>query len=77
MLLKNRLCEPQTMIRTGMFCLAVGLVTQRYVHPPGDFWQGFVSGISGLLIGMSIALNLRYVVLQRNRKNSGEGTPCV
>jgi len=55
----------------------VGLVTQRYVHPPGDFWQGFVSGVSGLLIGMSIAFNLRYLVLRRDRKNSGEGTLCA
>jgi len=77
MLLKNRLCEPENVVRAGMFCLAVGLVAQRYVHPPGAFWQGFVSGVSGLLIGMSIALNLRYLVLRRARKNSDEGTPCA
>jgi hypothetical protein len=69
MLLKSRLCEPDTMIRTGLTCLVVGLFAQRFIHPPGDFWQGFVAGISGLLVGLSIALNIRGLVLQRERKN--------
>ena len=69
MLLRSRLCDPDIMIRAGMACLVVGLFAQRFVHPPGDFWQGFVSGISGLLIGLSIALNIRGLVLQRESKN--------
>jgi hypothetical protein len=69
MLPKNPLCEPDLMVRTGLTCLVVGLFAQRFIHPAGDFWQGFVAGISGLLIGLSIVLNVRGLVLQRERKN--------
>ena len=69
MIFRNHLCKPDTMIRTGLTCLVVGLFAQRFVHPPGDFWQGFVAGISGLCIGLSIVLNLRGLVLQRERRN--------
>lgn len=71
MLLRNRLCEHDTMIRAGLTCLVVALCAQRFVHPPGDFWQGFVAGISGVLIGLSIVFNIRGLVLQRERRNRG------
>ena len=46
--------------------LAVGLVAQRFIHPPTDFWQGFVAGFSGILIGLSIVFNLPGLMLRRN-----------
>ena len=49
----------------GMMCLAVGIVMQRFIHPPTDFWQGFVAGLSGTLIGLSIVFNLRGLALRR------------
>jgi hypothetical protein len=55
------------MTSAGMACLAVGIVAQRFIHPPTDFWQGFVAGISGLLIGLSIVFNLRGLMLWRNQ----------
>ena len=51
MLLRNRLHDSQSMISFGMACLAIGIVAQRFIHPPTDFWQGFVAGLSGMLIG--------------------------
>jgi hypothetical protein len=66
MFLRKRLHDPQAMIGFGMTCLAVGIVAQRFIHPPTDFWQGFVAGFSGLLIGLSIVFNLRGLML-RNR----------
>jgi hypothetical protein len=57
------------MISIGMGCLAVGLVAERFIHPPSDFWQGFVYGVSGSLIGLSIVFNLRGLVLQRSQRD--------
>ncbi len=69
MIFRNRFREPDTMIRAGLTCLVAGLFAQRFLHPPGDFWQGFVAGLSGVFIGLSIVLNLRGLVLQRERRN--------
>ena len=69
MLLRNRLHDPQAMIGAGMFCLAAGIVAQRFIHPPTDFWQGFVAGLSGVLIGLSIVFNLRGLVLRRKQRS--------
>jgi len=69
MILRNRLRNPQSMIGAGMFCLATGIVAQRFIHPPTDFWQGFVAGLSGVLIGVSIVFNLRGLML-RGRQRS-------
>jgi hypothetical protein len=60
------------MIMTGMACLAVGIVAQRFIHPPTDFWQGFVAGFSGILIGLSIVFNLRGLTLRRRHHDNGK-----
>jgi hypothetical protein len=72
MLLRNRLHDPDKMIRAGMLSLIVGLFAQRFIHPPADFWQGFVAGLSGVLIGLSIVFNIRGLVLHRQRCANGE-----
>ena len=69
MFYRNRLRDPQAMIAAGMFCLATGIVAQRFIHPPTDFWQGFVAGLSGMLIGLSIVLNLRGLMLRKRRSD--------
>jgi len=71
MILRNRLHDSQAMITAGMSCLAVGIVAQRFIHPPTDFWQGFVAGFSGILIGLSIVFNLRGLTLLRRPRNTG------
>ena len=71
MLLRNKPHDSHAMINVGMTCLAVGLVAQRFIHPPTDFWQGFVAGISGVLIGCSIVFNLRGLILRRNEQGRG------
>ena len=67
MFLRNRLHDPQSMIGVGMFCLATGIVAQRFIHPPTDFWQGFIAGLSGVLIGLSIVFNVRGLMLRRKQ----------
>ena len=65
MLLRKRLHDPQALMGAGGFCLVTGIVAQRVIHPPTDFWQGFVYGLSGMLIGLSIVFNLRGLMLRR------------
>ena len=72
MLIRNRCSDPDTMIRAGLACLAISLFAQRFVHPPTDFWQGFVAGLSGVLIGLSIVLNVRGLMTARQRRTGGE-----
>lgn len=71
MLLRDRLHDPDIMIRAGMLTLIVGLFAQRFIHPPSDFWQGFVMGVSGSMIGLSIVFNIRGLVLHRQRREKG------
>jgi hypothetical protein len=68
MFLRKRLHDSQSMIMIGMACLATGIVAHRFIHPSTDFWQGFVYGVSGALIGLSIVFNLRGLML-RNRSS--------
>ena len=72
MLLRNHLHDPDIMIRAGMLLLIAGLFAQRFVHPSNDFWQGFVWGVSGSMIGLSIVFNIRGLVLHRQRRVNGE-----
>lgn len=71
MLLRHRFRDPQRLISAGMGCLAVAIVAERFIHPASDFWQGFVAGITGMLIGLSIVLNMRGLVLQRTQRKGG------
>ena len=59
------------MINAGMICCATGLVAQRFIHPPTDFWQGFVASLSGVLIGLSIVFNMRGLMLRRRHHDIG------
>jgi len=70
MLLQNRLHDPRVLITAGTSSLAIALVAQRFLHPPTDFWQGFVAGLTGVLFGLSIVFNVRALALRRrNRKH--------
>lgn len=71
MFLRKRLHNSQAMINAGMICCATGLVAQRFIHPPTDFWQGFVAGLSGVLIGLSIVFNMRGLMLRRRHHDIG------
>jgi hypothetical protein len=71
MILKDRLHDSSSLISIGMACLATGIVAQRFIHPPNDFWQGFVAGLSGVLIGLSIVFNLRGLMLRRRDEGNG------
>jgi len=67
MLLRNRLNNPDALITAGMTCCALAIIAQRFLHPPGDFWQGFVAGLTAVLIGLSIVFNIRGLILRREQ----------
>ncbi len=71
MILRDRLNDSRALIGAGQLCLVLGLVGQRFIHPSSDFWAGFISGLTGVLIGVSIVLNVRGLVLARRSRSVG------
>lgn len=63
MILRHRFNDSRALLSIGAACLLAGLVAQRFLHPPGDFWQGVVAGVAGVLIGLSIVFNVRGLTL--------------
>jgi len=71
----------RTMLAVGQFSLCFGILLSRYVggywlaklislESTLDFFQGFVDGITTLLIIVSLVCNLRYLTLDRASKES-------
>ncbi|MCG6962367.1 MAG: hypothetical protein LJE95_03760 [Acidobacteria bacterium] len=71
MLLRARHVKASTFIGAGQLSLVAGLVLERFAHPGADFWQGFVAGLTGVLIGLSLVLNLRGLTLARQERKTG------
>jgi hypothetical protein len=61
----NRLKNPRTMIRIGMACLAIGIVSM-FVHVGDHLAPRLIDGTRGVLFGAAIGLNLAAVRLQRS-----------
>jgi len=59
MILRNRMHDRKTVIRLGMLCLLLfSLVSWFGRYPTTDFWQGFIDGARGVLLGLSAGFNL-------------------
>jgi len=58
MCLPDRRQSPRNILRIGMALLAVALVAQRFVHPAPGLGEDAADAIRGLLMGLSIGLNL-------------------
>jgi hypothetical protein len=71
MLLERLHTPPRTIMAMGQLALVAALVGQRFVHPHTDFWRGFVEGLCGTLLGVSIVLNLRGLMLVRRQRRQG------
>ncbi len=69
MTLRNRLKEPNTLMRIGLVCLVLGNLS-RFVHPSSNFPADLIDGMTGLLFGVSIACLLMSIRL-RGRHCSG------
>ena len=58
MIFGNREKNPRAMMMVGMASLAVALVWPRFLPVTGDLGPDAIDGMRGVLIGVSIALNL-------------------
>jgi len=75
MIFRNRLKDPKAMIRLGGLFLALALILQMFLHPhPAAKTVEYLSdGVRGLLIGLSIGLNLKAARLIARQRRSGSG----
>jgi hypothetical protein len=72
MLLRKKLDNPAVLIRIGCIC-GIAFFALRYagLHPADRFWEGFVDGLSGVLLGAYGAL-----LLLAARINSRQRPTC-
>ena len=58
----------------GQFSLVAGIFLNRFPTRfiESDFWTGFCHGLSGVLIGLSIVMNLAGLIKYRQMKNDSE-----
>jgi len=74
--LRNRLREPQVILRIGAACLLAANLSLWFLHPAADFSRGLVDGVTGMLFGLAIGLMLVAVRLKsRQHRRDGE-SPC-
>ena len=58
MILRNQAKDPKQLMMIGMAVLVPALVWPRFIPLTGHLGSDAIDGIRGVLIGMSIALNL-------------------
>ena len=58
MSVRNRLNNPKHLIRIGMACLLIAILSQRFLHPTAIFGSELIDGVRGVLYGLSIGFNL-------------------
>ena len=72
MTFRNQSRNPRTLIRVGMACLAIALIWPRFLHLTFNFGPDLIDGVRGLLLGLSIGLNLWAVWLMGHQRRSDE-----
>jgi sorbitol-specific phosphotransferase system component IIBC len=58
MIFTNREKNPQAMLMVGMASLAIALIWPRFLPVTGGLGPAAIDGLRGVLIGVSIGLNL-------------------
>jgi hypothetical protein len=69
MILRDRLKEPKVMRSIGLLCLVVALLWMLFV-PAHD--SNLAHGVRGLLVGVSVVMNLMAVRLAGRQRRCGE-----
>jgi hypothetical protein len=73
MILRSRAKDPKQLMMMGMAILVPALVWPRFVPLTGQLGSDAIDGIRGVLIGMSIALNLWSArLVGRQRRGGGD-----
>ena len=75
MLFRNTFQEPKAMIRIAMVCFLLASLSRWFLHPgPGQLGD-LIDGVTGMLLGIFIALSLLAIRLNA-RRNRGDDSPC-
>ena len=75
MIFKSRLQDPKAMIRIAMVCFLLASLSRWFLHPSSEALGDLVDGITGMLIGIFIALSL-LAIRVNVRRNRGDDSPC-
>ena len=66
---RDKMKDPNLVMRLGMAFLIVAMLANYFLHPGARFSEGLTDGLKGLLYGLSIGLLLLSVRL-KTRKSS-------
>ena len=70
MILKHVAEDPRLLLRLGMAFLLIALVWPRFLPVTGNLGPDAIDGVRGLLIGLSLSLNLWSVVLSSRQRRA-------
>ena len=65
MLLRHTLKRPASLMRGGMACLVLGVLSLRYLHARLHVPPDLADGVSGLLYGLAIGFLLLFMRARR------------
>lgn len=69
---RNRMKDPKTTMFFGMAFLALSLNLPYFVHPSAQPGKDWLDGVRGLIMGLSIGLNILSVRLAARRRGCGD-----
>jgi hypothetical protein len=75
MLFRNSFQEPKAMIRIAMVCFLLATFSRWFLHPGPGYLGDLIDGVTGMLLGIFIALSLLAIRLNA-RRNRGDDSPC-
>jgi uncharacterized membrane protein len=70
---EDRTKRQKAFIVAGMACLAISGLLQMLVHPTTRLATDWLDAARGLLLGMSIALNIGWLRLSNRRQSCASG----
>lgn len=78
MLLANKIKDDRVLLGIGQMAMVIGLVALKSSGVLGDsiektFFNGFLLGVGGAFLGLSVPVNLTVILrMRRNRQSSGD-----
>jgi hypothetical protein len=66
-LLPDRMNNPKAFLRLGSVCLVLGIAPGLFL--PANWHSVAVHALAGVILGMSLVLNLRFALLARRQRN--------
>ena len=72
MIFRNRWNEPKSLLALAMMCLAVAILWPNLFHPVTQLGKNLTHFACGMLLGISLAINLRALWMKRRQRLCGE-----